>query len=323
MTATMLGPGAPVLAFDVGGTDMKAALIDADGAVLGIRRLPTPLDGEHTAPRVVEAVARLSTELASDHPGIRPAAAGLLVPGHVDAAAGIGVFSENLGWRDFPFRAAAARALGMPVGFDHDVRAAGEAEFLLGAASRYRDVLVVTIGTGIAAAVFLDGRPHAGDGLVGEIGHARVADGPACACGGWGCLEAVASAAALARRYTAETGQAVRGARDVLARAQAGDAAALGVWESALDALAFSFSHVVALLSPEALVIGGGMSEAGEHLLGPLRERLDRLLTFHRRPELVKARIGEDAGLIGAALKARAVVPATAGRPTGEPGEPR
>ncbi|KHK95744.1 ROK family transcriptional regulator [Microbacterium mangrovi] len=309
MTASILGPGAPALAFDVGGTDMKAALVDAEGTVLGTRRLPTPRDGERTADRVVEAVARLAEEFAAEYPSVAPAAAGLLVPGHVDAAAGVGVLSENLGWREYPFRERATAALGMPVGFDHDVRAAGEAEYLLGAASRYRDVLVVTIGTGIAAAVFIDGRIHAGDGRVGEIGHAPVADGPACACGGRGCLEAVASAAAIARRYAAGTGQPVRGAREVLARAQTGDGVALAVWESALDALALSFAHVVALLSPEALVIGGGLSEAGEELLEPLRRRLDARLTFHRRPVLVKARIGEDAGIIGAALKARAVAP--------------
>jgi glucokinase len=309
MTARILGPGAPVLAFDVGGTDMKAALVDAEGTVLGTRRIPTPRAGDDTADRIVETVVRLTADFAAEYPAIHPVAAGLLVPGHVDAAAGIGVHSENLGWRGYPFRERATAALGMPVGFDHDVRAAGEAEYLLGAASRYRDVLVVTIGTGIAAAVFIDGRIHAGDGRVGEIGHAPVADGPACACGGWGCLEAVASAAAIARRYRSETGEHVHGAREVLARAQSGDPVALAVWESALDALALSFAHVVALLSPEALVIGGGMSEAGDDLLEPLRRRLDARLTFHRRPALVKAQIGEDAGIIGAALKAREQAP--------------
>lgn len=306
-TATaILGPGAPVLAFDVGGTDMKAALIDADGAVHGTRRLRTPRDGDETAERIVEAVVGLARDFSAKYPAIRPVAAGLLVPGHVDAGTGVGVFSENLGWRGFPFRDRAAAALGIPVGFDHDVRAAGAAEYRFGTASRYRDVLVVTIGTGIAAAVFIDGRSHAGDGLVGEIGHARVADGPACACGGWGCLEAVASAGAITRRYATATGREVDGAREVLAHARAGDPAAREVWESALDALALSFSHVVALLSPEAIVIGGGLSEAGDELLEPLRERLDALLTFHRRPVLERARIGEDAGLIGAAVTGRA-----------------
>jgi glucokinase len=306
MTApASLGAGAAVLAFDVGGTDMKAALLDDEGRLREILRVPTPLAGERTGERVVETVGRLSRELGSRHPDVHSAAAGLLVPGNVDDVRGIGVFAENLGWQDFPFRAAAEAELGMPVGFGHDVRGAGEAEHRLGAARGFDDVLVVTIGTGIAAAVFIGGRLYTGGGLAGEIGHDRVAEGPMCACGGRGCLEAVASAAAIARRYTARTGRSVAGAKEVLELGRRGDANASAVWDSAVDALALGFSHVVALLAPQAIVIGGGLSGAGEELLQPLRERLDGILTFHRRPQLITASIGADAGLYGAALTAR------------------
>lgn len=304
-TPTSAGPGAAVLAFDVGGTDMKAALLDEQGRMLQSRRVPTPLDGVRTGERVVDEATRLAEELTSAHPGVRPTAAGLLVPGHVDDVRGIGVFAENLGWHEFPFRERAQAALGMPVGFGHDVRGAGEAEHRMGAARGFDDVVVVTIGTGIAAAVFVDGRLYTGGGLAGEIGHDRVAEGPICACGGRGCLEAVASAAAIARRYTLRTGRAVAGAKEVLELMRAGDANAAADWATALDALALGFSHVVALLAPQAIVIGGGLSEAGEELLQPLRERLDDILTFHRRPQLIKASIGADAGLFGSALAAR------------------
>ncbi|MGN6206463.1 ROK family protein [Humibacter sp.] len=304
-TPTSAGPGAAVLAFDVGGTDMKAALLDEQGRMLESRRVPTPLDGQRTGDRVVDEVARLAAELASAHPDVRPAAAGLLVPGHVDDVRGIGVFAENLGWREFPFRDRAEAALGVPVGFGHDVRGAGEAEHRMGAARGFDDVVVVTIGTGIAAAVFVDGRLYTGGGLAGEIGHDRVAEGPICACGGRGCLEAVASAAAIARRYSLRTGRPIAGAKEVLELMRAGDANAAADWASALDALALGFSHVVALLAPQAIVIGGGLSEAGDELLQPLRERLDGILTFHRRPQLIKASIGADAGLFGSALAAR------------------
>lgn len=304
-TPTSAGPGAAVLAFDVGGTDMKAALLDEQGRMLESRRVPTPLDGQRTGDRVVDEVARLAAELASAHPDVRPAAAGLLVPGHVDDVRGIGVFAENLGWREFPFRDRAESALGVPVGFGHDVRGAGEAEHRMGAARGFDDVVVVTIGTGIAAAVFVDGRLYTGGGLAGEIGHDRVAEGPICACGGRGCLEAVASAAAIARRYSLRTGRPIAGAKEVLELMRAGDANAAADWASALDALALGFSHVVALLAPQAIVIGGGLSEAGDELLQPLRERLDDILTFHRRPQLIKASIGADAGLFGSALAAR------------------
>lgn len=303
--ALPLGSGAPVLAFDVGGTDLKAALVDGDGRVVELVRVPTPHAGSATAEAVVETAAGRARRFAEQYPEVVPQAAGLLVPGHVDDDAGVGVFSENLGWRGFPFRARAEEALGLPVSFSHDVRGAGEAERRLGAAAPYRDVVVVSIGTGIAAAIFTDGRLYAGGGLAGELGHSRVADGPVCACGGVGCLEAIASASAIARRYRALSGVHVAGAREVLQRAQDGDATAREVWESAVEALALGLSHAVALLAPEAIVLGGGLAQAGPALFAPLAAKLDGILTFQRRPVLLPARIGEDAGVIGAALRAR------------------
>ncbi|MFP3466177.1 ROK family protein [Leifsonia sp. SIMBA_070] len=307
-----------MLAFDVGGTDTKAALVDGEGRIVELLRIPTPHAGAATGEAVVTEIAGLAARFAAEHPAVVPRAAGLLVPGHVDDAAGIGVFAENLGWRDFPFRARAEEALGMPVSFSHDVRGAGEAEHRLGAATPYRDVVVMAIGTGIAGALFLDGRLYTGGGLAGEMGHSRVADGPVCACGGIGCLEAVASAAAIARRYNAAAGADVPGAREVLQRAQQGDPIARDVWESALDALALDLSHTVALLAPEAIVIGGGLAQAGPALFEPLATKLDSILTFHRRPVLLPASIGENAGVIGAALRARDLLvgsPAVAPQP--------
>lgn len=295
---------------------MKAALLDGEGRIAQLVRRPTPHDGERTGDTVIAAIVKIAGEFAAEHPSVRPTAAGLLVPGHVDDETGVGLFAKNLGWRDFPFRDRASERLGLPVAFSHDVRGAGEAEHRLGAAAPYRDVAVMAIGTGIACAIFLDGRLYTGQGMAGEIGHSRVADRPECACGGRGCLEAVASAAAIARRYTALTGVPVPGAREVLKRAQAGDEIAARVWEAALDGLALSLSHMVTLLAPEAIVIGGGLSQARDALLVPLAAKLEALLTFQRRPVLLAAHIGEDAGVIGAALRARDLLAA----PMREPG---
>ncbi|WP_308467655.1 ROK family protein [Rathayibacter soli] len=302
---SILGAGDAVLAFDVGGTDMKAALINEAGELVEVVRVRTPLDGANTAENVVAEAGRLAREFATRHPQLTPVAAGLLVPGEVDDDAGVGVFAENLGWRDMPFRDRLSEILGIPVSFSHDVRGAGEAEYRLGAAAGFSDVVVMVIGTGIASALFVQGRLYSGHGMAGEIGHSKIADGPVCACGGTGCLEAVASAGAIARRYNALTGRNLPGAREVLDRAAAGDADAQAIWSSALDALALGLSHTVALLAPEAIVIGGGLAAAGDTLFVPLRERLDAILTFHRRPLLIPASIGQNAGLIGAALKAR------------------
>jgi glucokinase len=309
-----LGDGDAVLAFDVGGTDTKYALFAADGTMLGRHRRPTPRDGSDTVDRVLELVADTTAGFLSDFPHIRPRAVGLLVPGLVDDAAGVGVLSGNLGWADVPFRSLAEERLELPVAFSHDVGGAGEAELRLGAAREYRDVAVLIVGTGVAGALFVDGRPYTAGGFAGELGHSIVVPGGReCVCGGRGHLETVASAAAIARLYTELTGTYVEGAREVLTYAQAGDRDAMLIWDEAVGALAIGISQLVAILAPEAVVIGGGLAEAGAAFFDPLAAKLDALLTFHRRPALIPAQLGEDAGLLGAALRARDLVSPRAG----------
>lgn len=301
-----LGPGEAVLAFDVGGTDMKSALVDRHGRVLGLRRTPTPLGDGDPAAAVVSALAELAAAHRARHRDVHPVAAGVSVPGLVDERAGVGIFASNLGWRDAPIRDLAERELGLPVAFGHDVRAAGDAEHRLGAARGYGDVVVLAIGTGIAGALVLGGHPYAGGGYAGELGHA-LSDpgGERCPCGARGCLETIASAGAVARRYTAASGIAVAGAREVLAAAEAGDTDAARVWDDAVRALSEALARLVATVAPEAVVIGGGLAQAGPALFEPLRQRLDGLLSFHRRPVLLQAQLGDDAGLLGTALAAR------------------
>lgn len=310
---TPLGSGVPVLAFDVGGTDTKSALIGADGTVLGLRRTPTRLDPADPAGGVVAAIGALARVHLDEAPGITPVAAGVSVPGLVDEVSGVGIFASNLGWRDAPIRALAEAATGLPVAFGHDVRAAGDAEHRLGAARGYGDVVVLAIGTGIASSLILDGRPYAGGGYAGEFGHS-LADplGEPCACGAIGCLETIASAGAIARRYRQSSGRSVTGAKEVLAAAIAGDPIAKRVWNDAVEALAQALARLVANLAPEAIVIGGGLAQSGAALFEPLGERLDALLSFHRRPALVHAELGDDAGLLGTALAARDLAAARA-----------
>ena len=304
--ATRLGPGDAVLAFDVGGTDTKSALVDASGRVLGLRRTPTPLDPADPAGTIVASLAVLAREHLAAAPGVVPVAAAISVPGLVDEHTGIGIFASNLGWRDAPIRSLAEAALDLPVAFGHDVRAAGDAEHRLGAARGYGDVVVLAIGTGIASALVLGGHPYSGGGFAGEIGHS-LADplGERCPCGAIGCLETIASAGAIARRYSAASGTPVGGAREVLEAADAGDPLARRVWDDAVEALAEAIARLVAVVAPEAVVIGGGLAQAGPALFGPLGTRLDALLSFHRRPALVHAELGDDAGLLGTALAAR------------------
>ena len=298
-----------VLAFDVGGTDVKAGLVDPSGNVLGMRRVPTPLDPLNPGEAVLDRLAGLADELASEFPDIPAKAAGVIVPGIVDSVGGIGIYSANLGWRNFPFTAEAEKRLGLPVAFDHDVRSAAAVEHAFGGSKEFNDVVVMVVGTGIAAAVFSGGVAVTAGGFAGELGHAQVPDPDAgTEATGATILEAVGSAGAIAKRYSRKSGNAVDGARDVLLRSQKGDAVAARVWADAVDALAFTICQCVNIIGTEAVVIGGGLAEAGEDLLEPLRARVDQILDFQRRPRLIQAQLGQDAGLLGAALNARALL---------------
>jgi glucokinase len=153
----------------------------------------------------------------------------------------------------------------------------------------------------------VDGSLVSGDGYAGELGHTRFVHGSSaeqCACGQWGCLETVASAAALARRYAVRTGRVVDGAREVLELLAQGDADAAVVWREALAALVDSLVLYTTLVAPTRIAIGGGLVGAGETLLAPLREGVHARLTFQREPEIVAAVLGEEAGMLGAALMA-------------------
>jgi glucokinase len=298
-----------VVAVDVGGTDMKTAVLDTDGRLIDVVRHATPR-GDDAAEAIVDYLAGAVAEARLRHPDLMISAAGIGVPGLVDDEKGIARFASNLSWKDFPFRAAAEERIGLPVAFGHDVRAASIAERQLGAAQHFSNAAVVIIGTGIASTLIVDDHMLLSGGYAGELGHTIInPGGDPCACGGRGHLEGLAAASAIARRYTAATGTAVPGSREVLELATRGDAAAALVWTEAVDALALGLSQLVALTAPEAIVIGGGLAQAGDALFVPLAEALEAHLSFHRRPQLLRARLGENAGLLGTALAARMLAP--------------
>ncbi|KOG08358.1 MULTISPECIES: ROK family protein [Streptomyces] len=312
-----------VIALDVGGTSMKGAVLDHAMRPLKTLRVPTPRREGPEA--VVNAVARALRDLQSQAAAIhqKPVAAGVVIPGIVDEPAQQAVHSVDLGWRDVPLAAVLEHSTGLPVTIGHDVRAGAVAESRLGAARGVDDALFVAIGTGISAAVLTEGRPLRAGGHAGELGHLSVTTSAVrCACGNSRCLETVASARAIAAAYTALSGREVEGAEHVAALVTDGDPVAFRVWERATDALAEAFAVCATLLAPEVIVIGGGLSRAGELLLAPLRDAIDCRLSCQRRPELVQAALGTQAGCLGAGLLAwdAAGTGVAAGLPTGRVG---
>ncbi|RKN09829.1 ROK family protein [Streptomyces radicis] len=289
----------------MGGTVFKAALTAPDNEPLYEARRPT---GGTSS--VAEAILDFATELYAtgvERFGRPPSAAGVVVPGIVDERAGVAVYSANLGWRDLPLRRLLTERLdGIPVALGHDVRAGGLAEGRLGAGAGYERFLFIALGTGIAGAIGIEGRVEPGaHGGAGEIGHVIVRPrGARCGCGQHGCLETVASAAAIGRAWATASETPGATAADAARAVVAGDARAASLWRDAVDGLADGLLTGVRLLDPGLVVVGGGLAEAGETLLAPLRTALAARTTFQRAPEILPAALGDAAGCLGAGLLA-------------------
>ena len=304
---------------DLGGTKIAAAVLTRGGRDVGSARFDSPAGagGDAVADTMVRAV-----QAALQQAGAEPAAlrgVGIGAPGPLDWEAGVIEFAPNLGLRDYPLRESIEKRLGVPVCLDNDVNMGTYGEYLAGAARGKRYVLGVFCGTGIGGGLVLDGQVFRGaNGTAGEIGHVIVQRGGAlCACGQRGCLEAYASRSAMARDLVmlANVGQAptVRAAAGtklkavksgVIARAAAaGEAAVNGVVEQAADYLGVAIANCVNLLSPEVVVLGGGLVEK---LGARWVRRVDRSLQRHaleaaaRGVRVVEAQLGDDAAIRGA-----------------------
>ncbi|MFJ8793312.1 ROK family protein [Streptomyces sp. NPDC102462] len=303
-----------VIALDVGGTGMKAALVGDGGELLHQDRRAT---GRERGPEaVVEGILGFAAELrahGAERFGEPAVAAGIAVPGIVDEERGIAAYAANLGWRDVPLRDLLAARLGIPVALGHDVRTGGLAEGRIGAGQGADRFLFVPLGTGIAGAIGLDGRVEAGaHGFAGEIGHVVVRPGgTACPCGQRGCLERYASASAVSAAWAAASGKPDADAADCARAVASGDPDAVRVWQEAVDALADGLVTALTLLDPRTLIIGGGLAEAGQTLFRPLRDAVRRRVTFQKLPSIVPAALGDTAGCLGAGLLARDLLETT------------
>ncbi len=288
------------LAIDVGGTTIKGELVDADGDVLVADTAPTPRGSA-----AGDAVASLGLDLLERADGRPVTGAAVVVPGAVDRAAGVATYSSNIGWRDLELVQLLGAAWSLPVQIANDVASGAVAEHRTGAGRTAPDMVFLPIGTGLAAALLAGGRLVTGDGgTTSEIGHVVVRPGARCGCGADGCVEAWASAGALARRYAELTGTTVTGARDVAERLD-DDPVARQVWSDAVAALADGLTTVALLFGPAPVVVGGGLAQSGERLLAPLRSALAERARVFPAPQVLTARHGSRAGVVGAGMLAR------------------
>lgn len=293
----------PVLALDLGGTQLRTAVALPDGTLLGRRTEPTP---RAAATIIVEACVRalklsLADADAQAPRTLAPVAIGMSAPGPLDPQAGTLIDPPNLDrslW-GFPLAARIGAELDLPVALERDTHVAALAEGRFGAARGLSDYVYLTVSTGIGGAVVSGGRLMRGpDGVAGELGHMTVdIDGPPCGCGARGHLEALASGSAIARAMGVDE------ASLVAASADAGVQAAVEIMERARQAFAAAAVSIADIFNPQRIIVGGGVAIGqGDRLLEQAREQI-RKHAFRRqaeRVEVVPAELGDDVGLIGA-----------------------
>ena len=289
-----------VVAVDVGGTEIKSALVDSDLNLIATINAPTP-KADKTGVETVKAIVELVSEFSKQQ---TVSAVGLAVPGALDEPAGTSRWSGNLQWNNLPIRDLLAEAINMPVAFGHDVRTAAVAEMRSGAAKGARNAIFIPVGTGIAAALIIDGEIRSAEGYAGEIGHINVNGKYPCVCGKFGCLEPASSTLAISKAYAADSGKTGVTTEEIYKLVVAGDPIATQVWNDATSAMARACEVLITILAPEVIVFGGGLSNAGETFLKPIREYLDSSLTFQRKPRLEIAHYKSQAGAIGCAMLA-------------------
>jgi glucokinase len=305
---------------DVGGTKIAGGVVDEDGTILEELRVVSPATD---AEAIEVAIAGLVNELKTRHD---IAAVGVGAAGYVDKRRAVVMFAPNIAWRNVNLKAELEPRVDLPVVIENDANAAAWGEFRYGAGHDVDDLLLVTVGTGVGGGVVLDGEVYRGGfGAAAEIGHMRVVpDGILCGCGNHGCFEQYASGSALVRDARAAAAAGSPFARGLLERAggdpngidgplitaaaRDGDAFAVEQLATVGRWLGEGIASLTAVLEPAMVVVGGGVSEAEELLLGPARAAFAREVVgsaFRPTPEIRKARLGNRAGLIGAADLAR------------------
>jgi glucokinase len=305
--------GSRHLGLDLGGTYIKWAVVEGSGdswRTLDRGQVPTPLrEGEDA---VIGRLIEVGREALGRWPGVTTV--GIGVPGLYDPVAGTTRFLVNFpgGWPGVPLAGPVAEALGRPAALINDARAFGLAELRLGAGRGARSMVGLTLGTGVGGVIAVDGRVHQGhDGTGGELGHQTIdPDGPPCGCGNHGCLEAFARGDRIAAACGTST------AEEAVSRAQAGDAQARAGLAEIGRYLGIGIANMIAVVTPEKVVIGGGVAAAGELLFDPIRAEVGRRVktTSLDEVEIVPAELGTWAGAIGAAIHgAEAVASSSAG----------
>ena len=289
------------MGLDLGGTNIKTAVIERQGSEWSLLSTGSVRTGASGGPEAVAAnLVAAGSDIIAANEGVETL--GLGVPGHFDRETGRILLFPNLpgDWEGFPLRDRVATGLDVDVWMVNDARAFTLAEGLLGSGKGHSTVACITLGTGVGGGLMIEGRLHRGAfGVAGELGHQTVLpDGPLCGCGNRGCVEALVRADVLA----ADAGK--DSAEDVFEGAREGDERCIAAVSRMAYYLGIGLANVVTILGPDCIVVGGGIAEAGELVLGPITDAVRSRVTLvpTDRIEILPATFGRFAGAVGAAL---------------------
>ncbi|MBM0064371.1 ROK family glucokinase [Alkalicoccobacillus gibsonii] len=307
---------------DIGGTTVKLSFITEDGAILEKWEIPTNTD--QGGVMVVQDIGKsIQEKLSTLGKGIdQLGAAGVGAPGFLEMETGFVYEAINIGWKDFALKEELEKQLGIPVSVDNDANIAALGEMWQGAGDGARDVLFITLGTGVGGGVISNGQIlHGANGMAGELGHITSIPegGRPCNCGKTGCLETVSSATGIVQlaleflpqhpesSLKAFEQEGTLSARAVIEQADAGDACATAVVEKSMYYLGFAIANLANTLNPSRIVIGGGVSKGGQTLLNPLNDTYSKfvLKRVKEAADIKIAELGNDAGIVGAAWIAK------------------
>ena len=310
------------IGIDVGGTNLKAGLVREDGQILAVERTPLAFENPEQFARTLAQLGQSVLQRAGV-PASDVVSAGIGIPGAV--AGGDILYTCNIPLRDVPLSRLFRQHLDVPVLLGNDANCAAVGEWLCGAGRGTQQFIVVTLGTGVGGGLILNGKLYSGSGMVGEVGHMVIQHGGApCNCGRRGCWEAYASATGLIRMtreameahpesllHTVAAQSGCVEGRTAFDAAVQGDETALALCRDYVSYLAAGVTNLINILQPEAVAIGGGVAAAPDGLLlTPLRESVERECYPRHTgqiPRIVRAELGNDAGIIGAALLKRAI----------------
>jgi glucokinase len=309
-----------IMAVDLGGTTTKLAIVNLYGEILYKWEIPTDIseNGKNITVDIAKAIDTKLEELGE--PKSKLLGIGMGAPGPVNDANGAIYEAVNLGWKDYPLKDLLEVETALPAFIDNDANIAALGEMWKGAGNGSRDLVCVTLGTGVGGGVIANGSlVHGVSGAAGEIGHITVVteNGAACNCGNYGCLETVASATGIVRlakealaqnNGTSMLHEKVSNnksisAKDIFDCAAAGDQLSRDVLDKVSSYLGLALANAANALNPEKIILGGGVSQAGDPLLNPVRDWFSRY-AFKRVRESTEidiATLGNDAGVIGAA----------------------